>query len=107
MALGPTTGPDPLNESVLLPAFRVQAPGTALPPLTVSTSFRVGVEVAVTTIVMGPARALPTPRSASTVIEPTRGREIDRRGALWAPFETDNRRASHLPEHRVSHAMTE
>jgi len=42
MGLGPTIGPGPLNESVLVPAFRVQALGAAVPPLTTSTSFRVG-----------------------------------------------------------------
>jgi len=42
MELGPIAGPGPLNESVLVPAFKVHAPEPAVPPLTTSTSFRVG-----------------------------------------------------------------
>jgi hypothetical protein len=86
MGLGPTTGPGPLNDSVLVPAFRVQALGAAVPPLTRSTSFRVGVVAARRTAV-GLAIALPTPRSAMRATVPTVCRARVPRDALWASFE--------------------
>jgi hypothetical protein len=88
MALGPTTGPDPLNESVLLPAFRVQAPGTALPPLTVSTSFSVGVAARVG-VAAGVGVAAPVGVGAGRWCR-TKAREAGPLGSVvWVPPTAD------------------